>query len=99
MIYQYPQKEHEKVFQDPDFSLEALVLCCLSLFLEVFGQIFISLISGLGYGIYIMQKNYILIIVLLGWVSNFTRTRVSSFGSRPFAKYVAPKLRLEGVIA
>lgn len=51
MIYKHP---NEKVFQDPEFSLEALVLSCLSLFLEVFGHIFISLITGLGYGIYIM---------------------------------------------
>ena len=54
MIYQHTEKEHEKVFNDPEFSLEALVLSCLSLFLELFGHIFISLLSGLGYGLYIM---------------------------------------------
>ena len=70
MIYELPK---EKEFSQPEFSLEALVISCFSLFLEVFGHIFISLISGLGYGIYIMQKNYILIIAGLGWVSNFIR--------------------------
>ena len=93
MTHEHP---NEKVFADAEFSLEALVLSCLSLFLEVFGHIFISLISGLGYGIYIMQKNYILIIVGLGWVSNFVRSQ--RFGSHPFAQYVAPSLRLEGVL-
>ena len=73
MIYQnVHEKEYEKIFNDPEFSLEALVLSCLSLFLELFGHIFISLLSGLGYGLYIMQRNYVLIIVCLSFISTYT---------------------------
>ena len=68
MIYQYPEKQYQAIFNDPEFSLEALVLSCLSLFLELFGHIFISLLTSLGYGLYIMQRNYVLIILGLGFV-------------------------------
>ena len=68
MIYQYPDKQYQAIFNDPELSLEALVLSCLSLFLELFGHIFISLLTSLGYGLYIMQRNYVLIILGLGFV-------------------------------
>ena len=99
MIYQYPQKQYQAIFTDPEFSLEALVLSCLSLFLELFGHIFISLLSSLGYGLYIMQRNYVLIILGLGFVASRTCQYVSKyFGRIKFVHYVMPSLRLEGVI-
>ena len=46
-----------------------------------------------------MQRNYVLIILGLSFVSNITCNYVSKyFGSRKFVQYVMPSLRLEGVI-
>ena len=93
----YMLKKGDKV--DGDFHRDALVLSCLSLFLEVFGHIFISLISGLGYMLYLMNKHYMLLIILTTLLSDVARKLTSPYiGSRPFAKYIAPKMYVESVV-
>ena len=78
-------------------------MSCLSLFLEVFGHIFISMISGLGYVVYTMQKKYMLVIIGLVLVSDIVRDKVNAykgkFWKRPFAKYIAPRMFVEGVLS
>ena len=74
-------------------------MSCLSLFLEVFGHLFISLTSGVGYFIYTMKSQYIIIVIILSMSADFGRVHIGMrFGTRPFAKYVAPDMRLEGAI-
>ena len=94
-----PSKEHVKMVGDSEFQRDALVLSCLSLFLEVFGHIFISLVSGLGYATYTMNRKFMLLIIVLCTVTHLTRNIANQLlGKRPFAKYVAPSLKVEGVV-
>ena len=75
------------------------MLSCLSLFLEIFGHIFISLITGIGYGVYVMNYKYMLLIIVISVVSETVRKCTSGLISeKPFAKYIAPKMRVDGVM-
>jgi len=72
-------------------------MSCLSLFLEVFGHLFISLTSGVGYFIYTMKSQYIIVVFILSMSADFGRVYIGmKFGKRQFARYVAPDMRLEG---
>ena len=74
-------------------------MSCLSLFLEVFGQVFISLPSGVGYLIYTMKSQYIIIVFILTLAADFGRKQIGMrFGTHKFAKYVSPEMRYEGAI-
>ena len=47
-----------------------------------------------------MQRNYVLMIVCLSFISNYTCSKVSKlWGKTKFVSYVNPNLRVEGVIA
>jgi CDP-diglyceride synthetase len=74
-------------------------MSCLSLFLEVFGHLFIYLPSGVGYLIYTMKSQYIIIVFILSLTADFGRKQIGMrFGTHYFARYVAPDMRLEGAI-
>ena len=89
--FHFFMKKRERHTQDGEFQRDALVLSCLSLFLEVFGHIFISLISGLGYVVYTMQKRFMLLIIGLVLACDASRNFVNQCkGNRPFAQYIAP---------
>lgn len=45
------------------FVNQALVLTCLSMLLEVFGQVYISLGTSFGYLIYFMQPKFIMLMI------------------------------------
>ena len=63
----------------------------------MFGHISISLLSALGYYVYTCNKTYILIIFILAESGDLARKHIGMrFGTRPFAYYVAPEMRLEG---
>tara|TARA_B110000305_G_C19354630_1_gene596089 strand:+ start:502 stop:1008 length:507 start_codon:yes stop_codon:yes gene_type:complete len=95
----YPKKEYAKQVSDPEFERDALVLSCLSLFLEVFGHILISLLSGIGYFVYTAQKNLLVIVFIFTIFSDFCRKYIGmKIGRVPFAKYVAPDMRYEAAI-
>ena len=67
--------------------------------MEVFGHLFISLTSGVGYFIYTMKSQYIIIIFIMSTAADFGRIHIGMrFGTRLFARYVAPDMRLEGAI-
>lgn len=65
MFMQYPKKyythfvylyrEHEALVKDESFIREALVLTCLSIMLEIVGQLFISVTTSVGYLVYYFQ--------------------------------------------
>lgn len=93
-----PTEDIQAVFKQNDFQRDALILTCISLFLEIFCQIFLSLGSSLSYLIYIMQSKFILILVILSSMAEFTKQMTGNcFGKQPFAKYVAPFMQMEGV--
>lgn len=62
-----------KIVALEEFQRDALVISCLSLFLELFGHILISVLSGMGYYIYVMNQKYIMMIVVICMVSEFSR--------------------------
>ena len=74
-------------------------MACLSLFLEIFGHISISLVSALGYYVYTCNKAYIVFIFILAESGDLARKHIGMrFGTIPFARYVAPDMRLEGAL-
>ena len=91
-------KHGEDSFEQ-NIQRDALIMSCLSLFLEVFGHVFISLPSGVGYFMYTMESQYIIIVLLLSISADFGRSQIGMrFGTHSFARHVAPKMRLEGAI-
>lgn len=69
------------------------------MFLEVFGHILISLLSGIGYFVYTAQKNLLVIVFIFTIFSDFCRKYIGmKIGRVPFAKYVAPDMRYEAAI-
>lgn len=88
-----------KIVAMNEFQRDALVISCLSLFLEVFGHILISFLSGSGYYIYVMNPKYIMMLVVICSVSGYSRTKLSGVISHwPFAQYIAPKMYIDGVV-
>jgi CDP-diglyceride synthetase len=76
---------------------DAIIMSCLSLFLEVFGHVFISLPSVVGYFVYIIQKQYIVIVLILSICADFGREQIGMrLGTHYFAKHINPQMRLEG---
>lgn len=74
-----------------EFQQEALVVSCISLLIEVFGHVFISLLSCMGYFIYVMNPKYILFVIMICAIFEVTRQKTSSLiSTRPVAKYIAP---------
>lgn len=81
-----------------EFQQEALVISCISLLMEVFGHVFISLLSGMGYFIYVMNPKYVLFVIAICAIFEAVRLATSALVSkRPVAKYIAPKMYLDGV--
>ena len=81
------------ILEDNNFKRDAIVLSCLSLYLEVFGHILISLISILGYYIYMAQKKYLVYLVVFTMVSNYARENLGKYGKSPFTEHIAPKMK------
>ena len=93
MTTQRNQSESESIQRD------AVIMSCLSLFLEVFGHLFISLPSAFGYFIYTNQNQYLMIVFILSMCADFGRHEIGMrFGQMHFAKHVVPEMRLEGAI-
>jgi CDP-diglyceride synthetase len=69
------------------------------LFLEVFGHIYISLLSALGYKIYTMHENYMIMLFVFTFVSDQARKNIGmAYGSKKYATYLAPNMTVEGAI-
>lgn len=71
-----PSPENKKFITNEEFRRDAIVLACLSLFLEVFGHISISLLSALGYYVYTMNKNYLVIIFIFAESGDMARKHI-----------------------
>lgn len=79
----YPRKENEALVAEKNVQRDALIMSCLSLFLEVFGHLFISLTSGVGYFIYTMKSQYIIIVFILSMSADFGRVHIGMrFGTK-----------------
>lgn len=48
-------KEETAIMKEDGFVKAAMIVTCASLLLEIFGHIFISLITSLGYIFYILE--------------------------------------------
>ena len=95
------------------FVRTAMVITCVSMLLEVFGHLYISLISALGYLFYYLQYSllllshvsvvcrpkYIAMSMCLSWqADNGGLFFGSQFGKTPFAHGISPKKTSEGIL-
>uniref|UniRef100_A0A7S3IPZ3 Uncharacterized protein n=1 Tax=Strombidium inclinatum TaxID=197538 RepID=A0A7S3IPZ3_9SPIT len=95
----YPTKEYARFVSNPDFTRDALILTCLSLFLELFGHALISLLSSMGYFIYIGKKELLAMTIFFSLTSDLGRRFIGmKIGKRPFANYVAPRMSFEAAL-
>jgi len=88
----------QEIIESRSFVNQALVLTCLSMLLEVFGQVFISLGSSFGYLVYFLQPKFIMLMVhMTQWsdVGGFMFGNI--YGKTSFAKTISPKKTFEGV--
>ena len=53
----------EGILKQDKFVIQALVLTCLSLLLEVFGHVFISVTTTFGYMIYRLNPKFTMLLV------------------------------------
>ena len=95
----FPTKKYAKHVSNPNFVRDGLILTCLSLFLELFGHMIISMISGFGYFLYIGRKEIILMTLLFCIISDLGRRFIGmKIGRFGFANYVAPKMSFEAAL-
>jgi CDP-diglyceride synthetase len=67
--------------------------------LEVFGHLFVSLLTSLGYIFFCTEPRYIAIVFCLSWqADNGGLLFGNLFGKRPFAHGISPKKTQEGII-
>jgi len=71
----------------------------LSILLEVFGHIFISVAATFGYFIYYCEPKFIIFgIMMSGWSDTGGLMFGMVFGKTPFAHSISPKKTFEGVL-
>ena len=81
------------------FIRQSMMITCVSLLLEIFGQLYISLITSFGYVFYCTQPKYIAVLFCLSWqADNGGLLFGSLFGKNPFAHGISPKKTREGII-
>lgn len=85
--------------QSDAFIRQGMLITCMSLLLEIFGQVFISLITSFGYIFYCTEPKYIAVLFCLSWqADNGGLLFGSLFGKNPFAHGISPKKTREGII-
>jgi len=78
---------------------EALLLTLLSILLEIFGQIFISITTTVGYFVYFMSPKLIVVMFCLTWQADNGGLFIgNTYGTGPFAVSLSPKKTNEGII-
>lgn len=81
------------------FVVQTLVLTILSILLEVFGHVFISVTTSFGYMIYRLNPKFIFLMVNFTQWSDAGGLLVGThYGKTPFARSISPKKTMEGVI-
>ena len=82
-----------------DFINQALIVTCLSILLEVFGHVFISVAATFGYFIYSVEPKFIIFAIMMsGWSDTGGLMFGMVFGKTPFAHSISPKKTFEGVL-
>jgi CDP-diglyceride synthetase len=78
--------------KEDGFIRQAMVITCVSLLLEIFGHLYISLITSLGYIFYCTKPQYISLLMCLSWQADNGGLMFGSLmGRRPFAHGISPK--------
>ena len=76
-----------------------MMLTCTSMLLEIFGHIYISLITSLGYIFFYADPRYISVVFCLSWqADNGGLLFGRMLGKRPFAHGISPKKTQEGIL-
>lgn len=94
-----PEPSFQKYLADPNVQRDALVVSCLSLFLELFGHIFIQILSCVMYITYVIEPRLLELAIVFTLASDIGRKEIGMrFGRFPFAKFVKPQMRYEGAV-
>lgn len=94
-----PNEEFHAYLMDSGMQRDALVVSCLSLFLELFGHIFIQILSCMSYYTYVMQPTLLQLAMLFTLASDVGRKEIGMrFGRFKFARHITPQMRCEGAI-
>ena len=84
--------------EESDFINQALLVTCLSLLLEVFGHVFISIGSSFGYLLYFLNHKFVLYgIMITQWSDAGGMMGGGIFGKTPFAQTISPNKTREGL--
>lgn len=87
-----------ELLEDNDFQTHMLIITCLSLLLEIFGQVFISLASCAGYWLYFIDKRLLLYMVHVSQLADVGGLFIGkAFGRTPFMQRISPKKTMEGL--
>ena len=87
-----------ELLEDNDFQTHMLIITCLSLLLEIFGQVFISLASCAGYWLYFIDKRFIFYMVHCSQLADVGGLFIGKgFGRTPFMQRISPKKTMEGL--
>jgi phosphatidate cytidylyltransferase len=86
------------LLDDRDFINKALIITCLSMLLEVFGHVFISVSTSFGYLLYFLNSHFVLLSLYFAQWSDVAGLIFGSiFGKTPFARSISPTKTLEGL--
>jgi CDP-diglyceride synthetase len=67
--------------------------------LEIFGQLFLSVITSLGYLFFFLQPKLVYVTLCLSWQADNGGLFIGNLlGKRPFAQSISPKKTVEGII-
>ena len=76
----------ENILDDQDFQNHCLILTCLSLLLEIFGHVFISLATTTAYLLYFLEPKFMVLVCHLAQWSDVGGLMFGKlFGKHPFA--------------
>ena len=85
--------------RDPDFRSHCLTITCLYILLEVFGHVFISLMTSCGYLVYNKDRKMLMYALHFSqWSDAGGMLFGSYFGKTGFANSISPKKTIQGVI-
>lgn len=75
-----------------------LIITCLSMLLEIFGQVFISLATCSGYWLYFIDKRFLFYMVHCSQLADVGGLVFGKFlGRTPFMQRISPKKTMEGL--
>lgn len=93
------EKDESALMKEDAFIRQAMIITAVSTMVELFGHLYISTISGVGYSIYLLDARYLCLCFCISWqADNGGLLFGSLMGRRPFAHGISPKKTQEGIV-